>query len=416
MAAGLGAQQRVKFPLVRLGQAMKAQGEGSLAAGAAGAASTTGAKPTFHPMRILQGLSSKNVLNPKQLNAAARALTVLETRPEIRGYHQIAGQLNQEKQREAAGLTKLAGRTEDAVGGVYKNIAESEAANLARQQSLGSSLSQQSASIAQQGTQALAGMQQGALGDYESQLQMRGAPGAGGAQQALANAVASQQAQQSTDSQASQQLANQTGADYSNYGRALADSTQMQGGAAIGAIGQGAVNRIGESNAKYNTNIQTARGKLGEAKASFGSKYVKNALGLREGEQKFLLGEQATRTNKQKLAAEIAQNSASNAINQQKANAESQSAGASALNAATDAFKAHHPAATSSEIKKARQYGMEVKALIPQANAAIAAGEKGNFETWNAYINSKASAPSYIVRRVLKNWWGKQHGGPGPTR
>lgn len=411
MAIGVQRGRRAG-PFQRLGQAMVARGGNSLAE-AASQAPGVSPKPKspsskFHPFQVLKGLETGSVLSGKQLSAAARALAALETRPEIRGYRQIANQLNREKEREAKGLTALGEKTQANVSSVYKNIAESEARNLAAQQALSSSLSGQSAAIAKQGAQQTAQMQEGALGDYQRQLQMRGAQNEqGGAQRALANAVANQQATQNADSQAAQQLANQSGADFLNYRSALGGATQMQGAGAVGALGRDIVNRIGESNAKYDTNIQTARGKLGEARANIGGRMVKNLLGLREGEQKFLLGEQATRTNKEKLAAEKEQNREANAIARQNAASSATSAHASLINALTSRWESHHPGASSNELLKHRREVKhdvnEVKALIPGVVAELGRPPKNPKELrfLEAKMNSKAGADPVIVQRVL---------------
>jgi hypothetical protein len=425
MAVGLGGRGKVPNPhMARLARAIAVHGAGSLAEGAAKAipgAPTPAApsgpkKPGFHPREVLKSFEPGKVHTGQELSKEARALTVLETRPLVHGYKELAKQLGEQRDQTDQGLSGLGTRTMGNVSSVYQNIAQSEAQNIAHQQALGSQLSATSAGIAQGAGTDLAAQQSGALGDYEKQLQMRGAPAGGGAQEALAQAVASQQASQSADSQAAQQFANVQGGSYGALAGAMAGSAQMQGGEAIGDIGRDVVNRVGESDLKFNQSQQTALGKLGEAKAAYGPTFAKNLQGLTGEERKFILGKNAVQGEKAKLGLEgtklqneAAQNAIANQINQQKANAESTSAAASAQNAATDAWKARHPAATAAEIKKTKQSAAEVKAYLPSAVATY--GAPKNPKMLNQFIgavNKEVSASPQIVQSVLKRWFAKK--------
>lgn len=431
--------------IARLAKAMRVSGRSAISAAApvagsmAGAAAAGGAapgvapkgKPAYHPLQAIKNLPNGE-LTPQQQAQYARALSVLETRPAIHGFKQIAKQLHGERESTAKGLGNLGNELQGGVTDTYKNIAQSEAQNLARQNQLGAQLTQQSGQIAQAGGTELAGMQEGALGDYEKQLQMRGAPGAGGAQQALASAVANQQATQNADSQASQQFAASQGSSYGALASQMAGAAQMQGGAAVGQIGRDILSRVGQSNQKYNESIQTAEGKLGEAKASYGPTFVKN-LGTVHGEQqKFRLGQEAVQGEKAKLAATEKQNAAANRINQEKAEASLTSAAASAKSAAVANYKAHNPAASSGELakrqKEVTQETNEVKTLIPslvgtygspfKAPKNVSLGKA--LAAFTLKLNEKASADPALVQKVINEWAKKRmqgnRGVPGATK
>ena len=180
----------------------------------------------------------------------------------------------------------------------------------------------------------------------------------------------------------------------------------MRGGESVGAINRDTVNRIGESNAKYDTNIQTALGKLAEAKASFGGKFTKNLLGLREGEQKFKLGEQAVQGEKAKAAAEAAE----------RGEAAKQQAFENALSVkklGLEQWEAHHPNAGSHEVQEKkqeiRQERGEVRSLIGPTVSELGRPPQTPKEL-NILINKvngKASADPRIVAKVLKHWYQK---------
>ena len=172
MAQGLGGRRAINPHIARLAQAMKVAGNGSLAAGAANATAAPN-KPAYHPLAVLKSFDPNKPLTGKDMAQAARALTVLETRPVIHGYKGIIREEEKAKSAEAEGLGKLGERTSGNVSDTYKNIAASEAETLARQSALGKQLTTGSANIARTGNQELAGMQKGALGGYENQLQMR---------------------------------------------------------------------------------------------------------------------------------------------------------------------------------------------------------------------------------------------------
>lgn len=393
----------------------------------AGAGNGPNKKPGFHPFQALKEMEAGKVLTPQQLARGARALTVLETRPEIHGYKQIAKQLGQERDLQSQGLENLGKRTSGNVSSVYKDIAASEAQNLARQQALGEQFNNQAKSIASEGSQSLVGMQKGVLGDEAAQQQLRGAPGGGEAQQALANAVAAQQAHQAQDAEASRNYAASQAASYNALGMGMAGATQMQGGETVGQIGRDIIGRTAESNQKFNANIQTALGKLSEAKASFGPKETKNLLALREGENKLRLGQEAVQGNKaklglegQKLREEQRQNSISNKISQQNANTSETSAHASLINAMVNKWEAEHPNASSGAAGKHRQEVKqevrEVRSLIPSLVGAYGSplrppkgvNPQKALSIFTVKMNEKASANPTIVARVLQHWFQNQ--------
>lgn len=391
-------------------------------------------KGGFNPVKVLEGLETGSLLTPEQLQSAARALTVLQTKPEIHGYAEIAKQLGEEKGREATGLTNLGNRTAGNVSGLYKGLAESAAQSIANQQAMAGSLSSQSASIASKGTQELGQMQTGALGDLQNQLQIRGSQDtAGGAQQALSQAVSAQQAAQQSQSQAAQQSALQQGGSSTALLQAMAGASQVQGAETGGGIRRDIANRVAESNAKYNTNIQTAKSKQAEAKASYGEKLVKNLLGLREGEQKFKTAEQAVAGEKSALALK-GQENAEDATQQQLENEENAQANALALQKLGLEYKkfglsqweAKHPNYGNSEKKKkAQELGKEVneiKSLIGPVVSTLGKPPKNVppqkvLNTYITQINGKASADPQLVAKVVKEWWNKKYptgfGAPG---
>lgn len=434
MAQGLGGRRPINPHIARLAKAMKARGAGSLSEGAANATGAPPAphKPGFHPLAVLKNFEPGKPLTGKDMAQAARALTVLETRPVIHGYKGIIREEEKAKAAEAAGLGRLGERTSGNVSSTYKNIAASEAETLARQSALGKQLTTGAANIAHTGNQELAGMQTGALGDYENQLQMRGAPQGGGAQEALAQAVASQQATENTDNQAAQQFAASQAANNGSLAAAMAASAQMQGGAAVGGINRDIINRTGEANQKADQSISGAREKLGEAKAAYGPAFTKNLLGLRGNEQKFILGKAAVAGEKaklglegEKLTAEQEQNAIQNKLNQQKANASSTSAQASLINAQVNKWEAEHPNASSSAAGKKRQEVKqevrEVRSMLPslvaEAGAPPWAAKSGNkpvplnkaINLFVGHANSKVSADPALVKRVIEHWVKKHY-------
>lgn len=381
-----------------------------------------GGKKGFNPMKVLEGLSTGGLLNPEQLASAARALTVLETKPEIHGYAEIAKQLGQEKGREATGLTNLGTRTAGNVSGLYKGLAESAAQSIANQQAIAGSLSSQSANIASKGTQELGQLQSGALGDYEKQLEMRGAQDTqGGAQQALAQAVSAQQGYQQQQGQAAQATAQQQGASSTALLAAMAGAGQLQGAEAGAGIHRTIANRVADSNAKYNTNIETARNKQAEAKASYGGKYVKNILGLREGEQKFKLGEQAVAGEKAALGLKATENE-EDAKQQGLENEENQLANSIALKKLGLEYKkfglsqweAKHPEAGSNKKQeKAEEIGHEVnqiKAVIGPTVGPLGKPPPGTplnrvLNTYITEVNKKTEADPALVKKVVEKWF-----------
>lgn len=378
----------------------------SAVSGAAPGASGAGKKKKYNPYAVLSSLESGDLLSGKDLTRAARALTALEIRPQVRGYKQLASQLRSEREMEAKGLGALGTRLQGGVTDVYKNIASAEAQGLANQQALGQGLVTQSGAIAQTGAQDLRAMQGGEVGDYTKALALRGAPGGGSAQQDLANAVAAQQANQSANSQAAQQAAASQATGYSQLASGLAGSAQLQGGAAVAGIGRDILSRTAESNQKYGEGIQTALGKAGDARALKGSTFIKNLLELRGGEQKYQLGRaavrgerQANQLGKEQLAEDKRQANMSNQL------------GLASL--ALKEWEAAHPGAASGERRerkqKAKQEIREVRSLIPGLVATYGAPEnKKMLNQFTLALNGKASADPTLVQRVLNRWYKKR--------
>lgn len=382
-------------------------------------------KPKFRPYKVLKGLETNKLLSPKQINAAARALTTLETRPEIHGYQRIAKQLAQQKALEDQGLLNLGQRTTGNVSSVYQNIAQSQAQSLATEKALGEQLNARSSEIGSQSAAALNATDTGATEAANANIALRGGAPGGSAQEQLAQAVAAQKATQASDSAAAQQFAASQGASTAGMLAEMAGSTAMQGGATVGQIGRDIIGRKAEADQKFNQNIQEALQKKGEAKASFGPKDVKNLLELRANEQKYQLGKAAVAGNKAKLSleqkegaraakTEAEQNAINNKLAAAKLANETKSAEASWLNATTNAWEAHHPNAAKGEAGKKRserkEEAGEVRSLIPQAVSHFG-GPPKNQQQLNQiieHINEKASAKPTVVKKIVEIWWNKR--------
>lgn len=424
---GLGGQRKRRGQHAGLGNAMvrgrggySQSGEAANAGAAPGAAQTGGGgnagnKGGFHPRKVLNELETGKLLTPKQLKRAARAITALEVRPQVKGYGRLANELTNERETEAKGLGALGTQLQSGVGDVYKNIAQSEAQSLASQQALANQLNQTTAGIVSQGQQDLTAMQNTQTQGVADALAARGAPTGGGAQQELAAAVAAQQANQSANSQASQQFAAQQGAAGSNFLSSLAGSTQMQGGAAVGGIGQTVIGRIAKSNREYGGDIREALAKKAEAKASKGSLFAKNLLGLRGEEQKFKLGEQAVTGKKEELALSKQEAQQAKKENRQDQAQQKQENSQWAAEFGLKQWEAAHPNAGSNKVAEKRheikQNVNEVKSLL--ATVVGAEGAPKNNQQLNALIgelNSKASANPALVRKVAQRWWKKKQG------
>jgi hypothetical protein len=380
------------------------------APGAAAAGQGAGNKGGFHPRKVLNELETGELLTPKQLQRAARAITALEVRPQVKGYGRLAGQLKGERETEAKGLGALGTQLQSGVGSVYHNIAQSEAQSLATQQGLANQLNQNTAAITQQGQQNLTAMQGTQTQGVADALAARGAPTGGGAQQELAAAVAAQQANQGANSQAAQQFAAQQGASGSNFLTGLAGSTQMQGGAAVGGIGQTVIGRIAKSNREYGGDIREALAKQAEAKASKGSLFAKNLLGLRGEEQKFLLGKEAVKGERQKQQLAEQEAAQSKKENRQDQSQQKRENSQWAAEFGLKNWEAQHPNAGSSKVAEKRQEIKqdvnEVKSLIATVVGAEGAPKDG--QQLNALIgalNSKASANPTLVRKVAQRWF-----------
>lgn len=362
----------------------------------------------FRPFEVLKGLETGETLTGRQLREGARALTALELRPQLHGYRQLANQLGRERNEETAGLKKLGGELQGNVAGAYGNIANANAQGIANLQSIGSGLTQQSSQIAADAAKAQEAMQQGAVGDLNKGLEMRGAAPGGSAQEALAQAVAQQNSAQASDSAASRNLLAQQAAGASQLGALMAGSTQMQGGAAVGGIGREIASRTGQSNQKYGEAIQQALGKLADVKATKGATFTKNLLELRGGEQQFLLGKAAVAGEKQKLALEQEEN----AEDRKQQSFENK---LSLAKLGLDRWKAHHPNAGEGEVhekkQEIRQDKKEVRALIPGLVAEFGSppADPKQLNLFIAKMNSKASADPTVVKKVVKAWWEKRY-------
>lgn len=412
---GLG-QRRRRGQHSGLGSAM-VRGGGSQAGAAANAGAAPGAaqagggkKGGFHPNKVLNELETGNLLTGKQLRQAARAITALEVRPQVKGYGRLAGQLKGERETEAKGLGALGTQLQSSVGSVYHNIAQSEAQSLATQQALANQLNSTSANIAQQGATDLTAMQNTQTQGVADALTARGAPTGGGAQQELAAAAAAQQANQSANSQASQQFAAQQGASYGNLAATMAGATQQQGGAAVGGIGQTVIGRIAKSNREYGGDIREALAKKAEAKASGGPLFAKNLLGLRGEEQKFLLGKEAVKGERQKQQLAEEEAAQSKRENRQDQSQQKRENSQWAAEFGLKTWEAQHPDAGSNKIAEKRQEIKqdvnEVKSLLATVIGAEGAPKDG--QQLNALIgalNSKASANPTLVRKVAQRWF-----------
>jgi hypothetical protein len=176
----------------------------------AGAANNGGTTPQttggFHPRKVLAELGEQSgPLTPKQQQEIARAETVLETRPVIKGYKGLVEQLTKEKGTEAKGYEKLGTRVSGEVGGAYQSIAQQEAASIAQQSALAAQFGAQSQAATNSATGAIAATQQANVAGNDAELALRGAPGGSPAQEALAQSVAAQNSQAGTDLAAQQQ-------------------------------------------------------------------------------------------------------------------------------------------------------------------------------------------------------------------
>lgn len=406
------------------GSQSAAAAKGGAAPGAGNAGRGRGGKggSGYNPLAKLKELETGKVLTGKDITRAANALTVLETRPQIRGYARLAKQLAGERESEVKGLGRLGTQLQSGVTNVYRNIAQTEAQALATQQALANQLNQTSAGIASQGAADLTAMQNTQTQGVADALSARGAPGGGTAQQELAAAVAAQQVSQSANSQAQQQFAAQQGSSYGNLAAMMAGATQQQGGAAVGGIGQTVIQRIAKSGSEFGGDIREARAKQAEAKASRGATFNKNLLSLRGQEQEFMLGKQAVRSEKEKLAL-----SKQEAAEARKQRGIENSQWAQEFGLKT--WEAQHPNAGSNEVKEKKQEIKqdvnEVKSLI--ATVVGAEGSPKNKQQLNALIgalNSKASANPTLVRKVAQRWWERRQramrngnrGIPGATK
>lgn len=425
---GLGA--RMAANRVRQQQGQKGQGgifgkpkqEGHGAGAGAGAGggnagNGAGGNGGFKPWRALSQANVRGILTPKQLHAAARGLAVLENRPEIREYGRIGRQLQQEKAREAQGLEHLGARTSGTVSSAYQGIAQAAAESVAREQALANSLNTNSAKISAQGANELSQMQTGALGDYEQQLQMRGAQNTQGyAEQALAQATNAEADQRASYAQAAQNLAAQQGAGSVGLLGAQQMAAQQKGSEAITGIGRVIANRIGESNAKYNQNIQQAREKRAEAKAKIGPSAVKDFLQLRQQEREHQEAEQAIAGKKSEAKAAAAEAAAERAEAKAEREAKGKQQGfenaLSLRKLGLEEWEAHHPNASSGEAaKKAaelRQERENVRSVISvvygqlNKNATLQKpSEQAEFE--KALIKESKADPR-IVSKVFQHW------------
>lgn len=386
--------------IARLGRAMAAGGRPRLNAGA---------KKAYNPGRVLRNLPTNAALSGRQIGQAAHALTALETLPTIKGYHQIIGQLGQAKGAQDQAFANLGQRTTQNVSGVYRNIAESEAKTLASQEALGSKLNERSGQIAAQGNQELTGMQTGSLSQLTSQLAMRGAPGGGEAQQQLANAVASQRATQQADSQAAQQFAASQAGNYAGLLAGEAGATQMRGGETVGQIGRDIAARTAESDQKFNQSIQTAQGKLGEARAAYGPDLIKNLLALRGGEQKAQLGQEALGVNQGKLAAQMAHNRMQNARSLEKNSLTGRNISSQEALRRSQIGKnnrAGRGGLTPAEANKIQGYERSARSLIPgvlkqYGKVPQTPDQQSEFA---AGLAKAAKVPTYVAAQIMRQW------------
>lgn len=294
----------------------------------------------------------RQVLSGGGLRRGARALTRLTIKPQTGAYRRLSAELRGEQGAEALGLAHLGQRTTGTVSDTYRNLAQSQAEEIARQSALGGLLQQNVGSNVQASQAALQGQQGGELGSYLQSAALRGAPGGGVAQQQLAALVAAQSQRQAGDSVAQQNFAASQAGSFSGLQAGMASASQMQGATAQADIQRDTANRIAESDLKYGQDIREAQGKLAEAKALKGSTQVQNLTTLREQERNYLLGKAATRQRAQaaKLgaqtsAAQLAEAHRHNVAGERTAR---QNARTSRQRARTYRYSTHHPHSSGS--------------------------------------------------------------------
>jgi len=396
-----------------------------------GAANDGGTTPQttggFHPRKVLAELGEqKGPLTPKQQQEIARAETILETRPVIQGYKGLVKQLGQEKATEAKGYEKLGSRVSGEVGSAYHSIAEQEAASIAQQSALAAQFGAQAQTATDSATSAIAANQQAAVAGNDAELALRGAPGGSPAQEALAQSVAAQNSQATTDLTAQQQANLAQSNATPQYLAAMAGSTAMGGGAAIGSIGRATVNRIGESNQKFGQSIISAREKLAEAKGTKGATFLKNLAGEREAGEKNKLSWAALAREKEEAAAAAqaagvkakteAEERAEGRTQQQIENAQAQrELELTEKKVGNETYKTHHPGSSGGETpQQERQKEVaEVKSLIGPVVSGLGKVPENlpANKVLNKYIeevNAKTSADPTVVAAVVKRWFKKR--------
>lgn len=262
-----------------------------------------GLGPLYNPSAMLGG---------RKLKGAAKKLTKLEIGPQARSYERLAQQLAQQGQQVGTGLQALGDRTSGVVQNTYKNLATSVAENLARQKAIGETLQSRLAGVGSQAGQELGTQQGAALGSYIQGLGLKGAPGGGAAQQALAERAQAEQARQQQAAAAANQYGAMSAGAYNAYAAGQGAAQQQRGGESVAAIQRDIANRIAQGNLTTSQNVQEALGKATDIRALKGPTMLKNLLALREGERTFGLNQQAANLNAAKFQASLAQNAVEN--------------------------------------------------------------------------------------------------------
>src|SRR5262249_37268003 len=158
------------------------------------------------------------------------------------------------------GLQASGDRATGNVSDAYRNMAQSAAEGLARQNAIGNLLRQRTGEIGQRAQTEAAQHQQGALGSYMQGLQLRGAPGGGAAHQALPNQAAAEQTRAAGAAQAANDYANMSAGAYQQFGSGQAAANQQRGTEAIGTLQRDIASRIAQNALSSAQDVNEARG------------------------------------------------------------------------------------------------------------------------------------------------------------
>lgn len=251
--------------------------------------------------------SVPDLLNPsanlrgKHILRIARALTRIETQPQINAYRRLAGRYGRDMNRDLRGLHRLGERTRRQIGGAYSSTDVQLAAAKRATRQRGVNTKQQVSQIGADAGQRLNEVQTSTLGNQIDTLAGQGIPaGQSASQSALAQAMASQQ--QSSDRSRTawdQFTANQASTDNTLAANMLSANKMARVNAKAEAS-RITMSRKAQTRADYGEARRDVLGKLADAKSLKGSTMLKNLLELREGERSFL-------NEKAAVAAQMAQ-------------------------------------------------------------------------------------------------------------